>query len=534
MKKTAGRVVLAVLIAGSLALPVASSGSYPVEPSTIWRIAGSTFYCPAATDPCGDGPTATSARFREVSDVAVDGAGNVYVADAESHKVRKVTPAGAISTVAGTGVPCAAPTGSCGDGPNAAAAQLNFPRGVAVDTSGNLYIADTVNSKIRKVTPAGAISTVAGNGVACGTSTGPCGDGPTATAAQLKFPTGITVDGAGNVYIADTVNQKIRKVTPAGAISTVAGNGTACTSPTNPCGDGPTATSAQLNSPWAIDVDTSGNLYLADTNAHKIRKVTPAGAISTVAGTGSPCGTPTTRCGDNDDSFNIEFNLPKGIAVDNAGSIYISDTADHRLRELTPDGEIRTIAGTGEACDNPTSCGDGGSAARARLNNPLGVDVDGAGENVFIAGSVLLSVQWVTGLGAGPTGPTGSTGSTGTPGSTGAAGNPGAPGAPGATGPRGPAGPGGKVTCVMKKQGKTKVKVTCRVVTVPAAGRVVSARLTRGWRSYAFGRPGADGRLRLRGGQSLPRGRYVLVVRSRLPEGGSRITRIPVRVQLSP
>ena len=141
------------------------------------------------------------------------------------------------------------------DGPTATAANLNGPEGVAVDGAGNVYIADTGDNKIRKVTPGGAISTIAGNGIQCADPTTSCGDGPTATAANLKLPVAVAVDGQGNVYIADTQDNKIRKVTPAGAISTIAGNGTPCADPTTSCGDGPTATAANLSFPTAVAVD---------------------------------------------------------------------------------------------------------------------------------------------------------------------------------------------------------------------------------------------------------------------------------------
>src|SRR5205807_643536 len=154
----------------------------------------------------------------------------VYIADANDHKIRKLTPSGAISTIAGDGNTCASPsTTTCGDGPTATSAQLNQPAGVAVDGAGNVYVADSSDEKIRKLTPAGAISTVAGTGNTCGSpSTTSCGDGATATSAQLSFPSGVVVDGAGNVYVADQSDNKIRELTAGGTIGTIAGDGTAC------------------------------------------------------------------------------------------------------------------------------------------------------------------------------------------------------------------------------------------------------------------------------------------------------------------
>src|SRR5207244_3002017 len=145
-----------------------------------------------------------------------------YIADTNDNKIRKLTPAGALSTIAGDGGGCADATTSCGDGTPATSAQLNFPTGVAVDGAGNVYIADANDNKIRELTPTGAISTIAGDGNTCASSTTSCGDGTSATSAQLSHPPGVAVDGAGNVYIADTIDKKIRELTPAGAISTIA------------------------------------------------------------------------------------------------------------------------------------------------------------------------------------------------------------------------------------------------------------------------------------------------------------------------
>ncbi len=306
------------------------------EPATIWRIAGNGIECADSTTSCGDGPTAIAASFNRPHGVAVDGAGNVYIADRDDHKIRKVTPGGAISTIAGNGIECADPTTSCGDGPTATAANLNEPTGVAVDGSGNVYIGDLSNNKIRKVTPAGAISTIAGNGIQCPDPTTSCGDGPTATAANLSSPWGVALDGAGNVYIGDPGTNKIRKVTPAGAISTIAGNGIQCPDPTTSCGDGPTATAANLNFPREVAVDGAGNVYIVDTFDHKIRMVTPAGAISTIAGNGTACPTPTGTCGDGPTATAANLNFPSGVEVDGAGNVYIADSDDHKIRKVTP------------------------------------------------------------------------------------------------------------------------------------------------------------------------------------------------------
>ena len=203
--------------------------------------------------------------------MAVDASGNLYIADTGNNRIRKVSATGIITTVAGNGS-----AGYSGDGGPATSAQLDGPEGVAVDGSGNLYIADTCNNRIRKVSATGIITTVAGNG-----SAGYSGDGGPATSAQLSLPAGVAVDGSGNLYIADSGNNRIRKVSATGIITTVAGNGSPGYS-----GDGGPATSAQLNQPAGVAVDASGNLYIADSSNNRIRKVSATGIITTVAGNG--------------------------------------------------------------------------------------------------------------------------------------------------------------------------------------------------------------------------------------------------------
>src|SRR5439155_1238793 len=223
----------------------------------------------------GDGGTATSAQLAQPSGIAVDTAGNLYVADTRNQRVRKVTAGGVISTVAGNGT-----FGFSGDGGPATSAQLSTPDDVAVDAAGNLYVPDLGGQRVRKVTPSGVISTVAGNG-----THGFSGDGGPATSAQLAFfsgGSGVAVDVAGNLYISDNGNNRVRKVTADGVISTVAGNGTFGFS-----GDEGPATSAQLNFPLGVAVDSAGNLYIADSDNTRRRKVTAGGVISTVAGNGT-------------------------------------------------------------------------------------------------------------------------------------------------------------------------------------------------------------------------------------------------------
>jgi sugar lactone lactonase YvrE len=302
----------------------------------------------------GDGGLATAAQLNRPTGVAVDSAGNLYFADYSSFRIRKVSTAGVISTVAGTGT-----AGFSGDGGLAAAAQLDRAIDVAVDSSGNLYIADTNNNRIRKVSATGIISTVAGTGTA-----GFGGDGGLATAAQLNGPVDVAVDSLGILYIADANNNRIRKVSAAGIMTTVAGNGTPGFG-----GDGGLATAAQLNGPQFGAIDSSGNLYIADFGNKRIRKVTPTGIISTAAGNGT-----TGFSGDGGLATAAQLDRPQCVAVDSAGTLYISDFGNNRVRKVTPAGIISTVAGGGVS-----GLGDGGLATAAQLNGPAGVAVDSAG-----------------------------------------------------------------------------------------------------------------------------------------------------------
>jgi trimeric autotransporter adhesin len=321
----------------------------------------------------GDGGPATSARLSSPYGLAFDSAGNLYIADSENNRIRKVNAAGIISTVAGIGE-----YGYSGDGGSATGALLDGPMGVAYDLAGNLFIADTYNNRIRKVTPAGIISTVAGNG-----NSGYGGDSGQATAAQLSNPSGVAVDYSGNLFIADTYNNRIRKVTPAGIISTVAGNGTSGFS-----GDGSQATAAKLSQPAGVSVDYSGNLFIADSSNNRIRKVTTAGVISTVAGNGS-----WGYSGDGGPATTAQIGYPYGVAVDFSGNLYIADRYNYRIRKVTA-GTISTFAGNG----NWGYSGDGGPATAAQIGAPYGVAVDYLG-NLFIADTYNYSIRMVTAAG---------------------------------------------------------------------------------------------------------------------------------------
>jgi sugar lactone lactonase YvrE len=264
----------------------------------------------------GDGGPATNARLAYPTGVAVDAAGNLYIADRLNSRVRKVSTSGTITTVAGDGS-----AGFSGDGGPATNAQLAGPYGVAVDAAGNLYIADFQNSRVRKVSTSGTITTVAGDG-----SFGFSGDGGPATNAQLAGPNGVAVDAAGNLYIADINNHRVRKVSTSGTITTVAGNGTPGFS-----GDGGPATNARLRPPTGVAVDAAGNLYIADIFNQRVRKVSTSGTITTVAGTGI-----YGFSGDGGPATNARLAYPSGVAVDAAGNLYIADQNNHRVRKVAP------------------------------------------------------------------------------------------------------------------------------------------------------------------------------------------------------
>jgi uncharacterized protein (TIGR03437 family) len=305
----------------------------------------------------GDGSTATNAEMNSPTGLAIDSTGNLYIADSLNCRIRKVA-SGNISTFAGNGT-----FSYSGDGGPAIQAQLNTPQGVAADAAGNLYIADTLNNVVRKVSPNGTISNYAGNGGA-----GNSGDGSAATSAQLHGPQGLAADTFGNLYIADTMNAKVRKVSASGVIATVAGSGTPGSG-----GDGGAAASAQLNLPIGVAVDSSGNLYIADFGNSRVRKVSASGAIGTVAGNGS-----FGYSGDGGPAVKAQLNGPQGVAVDAAGNLYIADTENNLIREVTAGGLIASVAGNGVAGYS----GDGGQATSAQVGNPVGLAVDAAG-NIF-------------------------------------------------------------------------------------------------------------------------------------------------------
>ena len=263
----------------------------------------------------GDGGVATAAILNNPVNVAADAAGNIYIADQDNQRIRKIDNNGIISTIAGDGN-----MSFGGDGGPATAAQLNIPIDVAADAAGNVFFIDQANLRIRKIATSGIISTIAGNG-----TMGFGGDGGPATAAKLNSPTGLNIDAAGNIYFTDQGNQRVRKINTAGIITTVAGTGTPGFS-----GDGGAATAAQLNAPIDVAVNSSGELFITDQNNHRIRKVDVNGIITTLAGTGLPA-----FSGDGGPATAAAVNNPYGVAIDAMGNIFIGDAFNYRVRKIT-------------------------------------------------------------------------------------------------------------------------------------------------------------------------------------------------------
>jgi sugar lactone lactonase YvrE len=338
---------------------------------TITTVAGGG---PESFPGLGDGGPATSAYLATPLGVAVDAAGNLYIADSVLGVIRKVAPGGTISLFAGQFLI----GGYSGDGGPATSAELAFPNGIALDSVGNLYIADKVNNRIRKVDTKGTITTVAGGGAPIPPS---IGDGGPATQAMLGEPLDVAVDGSGNIYIADFGNFRVRKVATNGIITTVAGGGVITT-----LGDGGPATSAYLKGPSAVAVDAVGNLYIADEFDNRIRKVATNGIITTVAGSGAG-----SYAGDGGPATQAGIDQPQGVAVDAAGNLYIADTSDDRIRMVTPAGTIGTIAGKGSVGYS----GDGGPADDAAMNQPVGIALAKSGA-LYVADSQNSVVRLLT------------------------------------------------------------------------------------------------------------------------------------------
>ncbi len=321
----------------------------------------------------GDGGTATAAKLGLPLDITVDASGNFYITDKSNQRIRKIDPTGTISTICGDGT-----LSYYGDNGPATNAALHFPSHLVVDGSGNIIFSDSWNDVLRKIDVSGIITTIAGNGLP-----GYMGDGGAATAAKLKSPTGLAIDGSGNIFIAQPDDDVVRKISTTGIITTVAGNGTAGFS-----GDGGAATAAQLDVPNDVAVDASGNLYIADMSNNRIRMVSTTGNISTFAGTGI-----AAFGGDGGPATGASFTFPITVSIDASGNLYVADGANYRIRKINTSGIINTVAGNGISGIS----GDGGPATAAELGGINGMVTDATG-NLYIVDNANNRVRKVAAM----------------------------------------------------------------------------------------------------------------------------------------
>jgi len=459
------------LVSVALGAPAAASGAT----NNIFTVAGTGVPGPGA-----EGVPAVQAQLAFPFGVAATADGGMLIADLSNHRVRRVSSSGTITSVAGTGVP-----GFSNDGGPAAAAQLNAPFGVTPTPDGGMLIADTANHRVRRVSPGGTITTVAGSG-----GPGFAGDGGPAILARLDLPIAVAMSGDGGFVFVDIGNLRVRRVSPGGTISTVAGNGGRGFS-----GDGGPATAAQLNSPTGVAVAADGSVLIADQLNNRIRRVSPGGTIATVAGSGAP-----GISGDGGPATAARLNGPVGLAVTPDGGFVFTDSGNHRVRRVSPRGTITTVAGTGL----PGFAGDGGPAAAAQLNVPAGVAVTREG-GLLIAERDNHRVRFVDTDLRGP--------------------RTGAPGESGPPGPRGPAGPAGPVrsrlaVALAADRLRARPRQRLRVRYGATADATVELRVLRAGRRVARARGRArSGRnaIRLR----LPRkaGRYRLVLTAVAADG---------------
>ncbi len=349
-----------------LIVAVFCSGILNAQVYTISTIAGTGF-----AGYSNDGNPATKAMVYYPFSASTDSIGNIYIADWDNSRIRKINTAGIISTIAGNGS-----FNYFGDGGPASSSGLNGPTGVSSDAAGNIYFTDIGNGRIREVSVSGLIHTVAGNG-----SYGFSGDGGQATAASFRNPTGIAFDGSGNMYVADVFNNRIRKIDANGIITTIAGNGI-----TGYSGDSGPATLAELYYPTGVAVDDSGSIYIADEDNNRIREVSKTGIISTRAGNGIGA-----FYGDGGLATLASLNFPGGVAVDKQHNVYIADASNNRIRMVNSQGVISTIAGNG----NGTYSGDGGPAIIASLFNPTGLWLDALG-NILVGDAFNFRVRMLT------------------------------------------------------------------------------------------------------------------------------------------
>lgn len=320
----------------------------------------------------GDGGPATAAEIYFPQGIYVDNLGNMYIADYGNYRTRMVNTSGIISTIAGNGS-----LGYYGNGVPATNAELLLPEGISIDKSGNMYIADNVNYRVHTINTSGIIYTIAGNGY-----DGFSGDGGQATAAELDYPTGVTTDLSGNVYISDEYNQRVRSVNSSGIIITFAGD----TTVGGFSGDGGPATAAELYYPIGLDFDSvTGSVYIADAGNNRIRIVNSSGIISTIAGISIG-----GYSGDGGPATAAELAFPAGVIIDSVGNIYIADESNNVVRKINTSGIISTIAGNGTSGYS----GDSGPATAAELYYPYSLAIDKSGD-IFIADNLNTVIRKV-------------------------------------------------------------------------------------------------------------------------------------------
>jgi sugar lactone lactonase YvrE len=317
-----------------------------------------------------DGPGAV-ARFNKPTSIAIDAMGNLFVADAANDTIRKITPAGAVTTLAGL---ARTPGSTDGGGANA---RFNNPTSLAIDSEGNLFVADTGNNTVRMITPAGVVTTIAGLAGSAGS-----GDGAGA-AARFNGPQGIALDSVGTIYVADSENNTIRKISSSGVVTTLAG-----LAPNSSTGSTDAAGyDARFSAPLGIALGSAGNVIVADTNNNTIRQITAAGVVTTLAGSAGDAGSV-------DGTSAARFNQPTGVAVDSFGTIYVADRGNHIIRAIAPSGNVRTFAGAAGIAGSAD-----GPVARARFFSPSGVAVDSGG-NLLVADTGNHTIRRITPAGS--------------------------------------------------------------------------------------------------------------------------------------
>jgi streptogramin lyase len=308
-----------------------------------------------STEGDSDG-TGSGAQFSYPRGLTIDKAGNLYLADYVSHKIKKITPQGVVTTIAGS-------TRGDVDG-TGAAAKFDYPNGIVVDASGNLYVTSHYSHKIKKVTPAGVVTTFVGSILGDLNGTG--------TAARFNFPSGITIDASGNLYVCDQGNHKIKKITPAGVVTTIAGSTQGFVDANGP--------NAKFSTPIGIAVDATGNLFVCDNANEKIRKITPTGDVSTFVG--------STQGDENGTGTAVKLDAPRKIFIDASGNLYITEDGNHKVKKITPQAVVTTIAGTTEGDLN-------GKALEAKFDGIDSVVMDANG-NFFVSDTYNHKIKKIT------------------------------------------------------------------------------------------------------------------------------------------